>query len=50
MSRTALLTWSVIALVSGVCWIVLAHPPLVVAVGMVALSLCLCGLSWRRGL
>jgi hypothetical protein len=50
MSKGALRTWSVIALVSGLCWIALSHPPPVVAVGIVLCSLCLCGLSWRKGL
>jgi hypothetical protein len=49
MSKAALRTWSVIALVSGVGWIALSHPPPVVIVGIVLFSLCLCGLSWRKG-
>jgi len=49
MSRRALLTWSLVALVSGVGWVWLSHPATVIAVGVVALSLVLCVLSWKRG-
>jgi hypothetical protein len=49
MSRRALLIWSLVALVSGVGWVWLAHPAMVIAVGVVALSLVLCVLSWKRG-
>ena len=49
MSKRSLLLWSLLALVSGVGWIAMVHPPLGVALGMVMLSLCLCGLSWWRG-
>ena len=49
MSKRALVVWSLVALVSGVGWVWLSHPALVVAVGVVALSLVLCMLSWTRG-
>jgi hypothetical protein len=49
MSKRALLTWSLVALVSGVGWVLLAHPGVVIAVGVVALSLVLCVLSWTLG-
>ena len=49
MSKRALVVWSLIALVSGTGWVLLAHPAAVVAVGVVALSLVLCVLSWMRG-
>jgi hypothetical protein len=50
MSKRALLTWSFVALVSGVGWVWLARTATVIAVGVVALSLVLCVLSWKRGL
>ena len=40
MSKRALVLWSLVAL---------AHPAAVIAVGVVALSLVLCVLSWARG-
>jgi len=49
MSKRALVLWSLVALVSGVGWVWLAHPAAVIAVGVVALSLVLCVLSWARG-
>jgi hypothetical protein len=49
MSKRALVLWSLVALVSGVGWVWLAHPAMVIAVGVVALSLLLCVLSWTRG-
>jgi hypothetical protein len=49
MSKRALVLWSLVALVSGVGWVLLAHPGVVIAVGVVALSLLLCVLSWKRG-
>jgi hypothetical protein len=49
MSKRALVTWSLVALMSGVGWIWLAHPAMVIAGGVVALSLVLCMLSWKRG-
>jgi hypothetical protein len=50
MSKRALLTWSLISLVSGAGWVWLAHPAAVIAVGVVTLSVVLCVLSWKRGL
>jgi hypothetical protein len=50
MSKRALVLWSFIALVSGVGWVWLAYPATVIAVGVVALSLLLCVLSWKLGL
>jgi len=49
MSKRVLVLWSLIALVSGIGWVLLAHPATVIAVGVVALSLLLCVLSWTRG-
>jgi hypothetical protein len=49
MGKRALVVWSLVALVSGVGWVLLAHPATVIAVGVVALSLVLCVLSWTRG-
>jgi hypothetical protein len=50
MSKRALVLWSLVALVSGVGWVWLAHPAMVIAVVVVALSLVLCVLSWKLGL
>ena len=49
MSKLALVTLSLIALLSGLGWAVLSQQPLLVMVGVVVLSLCLASLSWRLG-
>jgi hypothetical protein len=49
MSKRALVLWSLVALASGIGWVWLAHPATVIAVSVVALSLMLCVLSWKRG-
>jgi hypothetical protein len=50
MSKRALMVWSLVALVSGTGWVWLAHPAMAIAVGVIALSLLLCVLSWKLGL
>ncbi len=49
MSKFALVTLSLLALLSGLGWALLSQQPLWMTVGVVVLSLCLAGLSWRLG-
>jgi len=41
--------WSVVALVSGIGWILVSHPPVLMSVVVVGLSLVLGGLAWAEG-
>ena len=38
--------WSVVALVSGIGWIVVSHPPVLTSVAVVVVSLVLGALAW----
>ena len=38
--------WSVVALLSGIGWIMVSHPPVLTSVAVVAVSLVLGVLSW----
>ena len=49
MSKLALVTLSLLALLSGMGWALLSQQSLLVMVGVVVLSLGLAGLSWRLG-
>jgi hypothetical protein len=49
MSKFALVTLCLIALLSGLGWAVLSQQPLLVTAAVVAISLSLAGLSWQLG-
>ena len=49
MSKFALVTLSLIALLSGMGWALLSQQSLLVMVGVVVLSLSLASLSWQLG-
>jgi len=38
--------WSVVALLSGIGWILVSHPPLLTSVAVVGVSLVLGALAW----
>ena len=38
--------WSVVALVSGIGWILVSHPPVLTSVAVVGVSLVLGALAW----
>jgi hypothetical protein len=40
--------WSVVALVSGIGWIVVSHPPVLTSVAVVGVSLVLGVLAWTE--
>jgi len=46
MRRGWLRFWSVVALLSGIGWIVVSHPPVLTSVAVVVVSLVLGVLAW----
>ena len=49
MRRGWLRFWSVVALLSGIGWILVSHPPVFTSVVVVGVSLVLGALAWVEG-